>query len=113
MRGLGATGFSGFVTSWTRLPLIVVFPAAFVAGVQVPLLISLLGRGSEEVGRDVGLAYAWNTAGAIAGSLAGGFGLLPLLSAPGAWRLVVCLLALLGTTAAVFGRRVTPAVIAI
>src|SRR5438132_11142895 len=99
MRALGATGFSGFVTSWTLLTLIVVFPAAFVAGIQFPLLISLLGRGSEDVGRDVGLAYAWNTAGAIAGSLAGGFGLLPLLSAPGAWRLVITLLALLSVVA--------------
>ena len=99
MRALGATGFSGFVTSWTLLTLIVVFPAAFVAGIQFPLLISLLGRGSEDVGRDVGLAYAWNTAGAIAGSLAGGFGLLPLLSAPGAWRLVIILLALLSVVA--------------
>jgi hypothetical protein len=53
---------------------IVVLPAAFVSGVQFPLLIGLLGRGDKDVGRDVGLAYATNTAGAIAGSLAGGFG---------------------------------------
>ena len=61
-----------------------VLPAAFVAGVQFPLLIALLGRGDQHVGRQVGLTYAWNTAGAIVGSLAGGFGLLPLLTAPGA-----------------------------
>ena len=113
LRSLGASGFSGFVMAWSIVTLIVVFPAAFVSGIQFPLLIALLGRGEEGVGRDVGRAYAWNTAGAIAGSLAGGFGLLPLLSAPGAWRLVIVLLALPGVVAAVLGRRVVPAVIGI
>ncbi|HEX8251782.1 MAG TPA: fused MFS/spermidine synthase, partial [Thermoanaerobaculia bacterium] len=41
------------------------------------------------------------TVGAIAGSLAGGFGLLPLLSATGCWQLVVALLALLAIGALV------------
>src|SRR5439155_237394 len=57
-----------------------------------PLLGGLLGRGRERVGRDVGLAYAWNTAGSILGSLGGGFGLLPLLSATGTWVLAIILL---------------------
>jgi spermidine synthase len=102
LRAVGAEGFGGYVFGWTVVTLIVVFPAAVVAGVQFPLLISLLGSGDEDVGHHVGLAYAWNTAGAIAGSLAGGFGLLPLLTAPGTWRLVVVLLAV---TAIVFSRR--------
>ena len=105
LRTLGATGFSGFVISWTSIALIVVFPAAFVAGIQFPLLISLLGRGRDDVGRQVGLAYGWNTAGAIAGSLACGFGLLPLLSAPGAWRLAILLLAILGVAALIVATR--------
>jgi spermidine synthase/MFS family permease len=102
LRAVGAEGFGGYVFGWTVVTLIVVFPAAVVAGVQFPLLISLLGSGDENVGHQVGLAYAWNTAGAIAGSLAGGFGILPLLTAPGTWRLVVVLLAI---TAIVFSRR--------
>ena len=40
--------------------------------------------------------HAANTLGAIAGSLAGGFGLLPALSATGAWQLVVVVLAFVG-----------------
>ncbi|HET7710718.1 MAG TPA: fused MFS/spermidine synthase [Thermoanaerobaculia bacterium] len=95
LRPLGNIGFSGHLLSWTIITLIVVFPAALIAGVQFPILIALLGRGRENVGRDVGLAYAWNTFGAILGSLAGGFGLLPFLSATGAWRLVVAMLAIL------------------
>jgi spermidine synthase len=102
LRGLGVSGFGGYVLGWTIVTLIVVFPAAFIAGIQFPLLIALLGEGREHVGRQIGAAYAWNTAGAIAGSLAGGFGLLPLLSAPGVWRLVIILLAALSI---VFARR--------
>jgi spermidine synthase len=105
LRDLGAAGFSGHVTGWTLVTFIVVFPAACVAGYQFPLLIALLGRGSENVGRQIGAAYAWNTAGAIAGSLAGGFGLLPLLSAPGTWRLVALVLIALAAAAVVLAFR--------
>jgi spermidine synthase len=94
-RSLGALGFDGYVLSWLAITAIVVFPAAFVAGLQFPLLISLLGEGRTDVGRHVGAAYLWNTAGAIAGSIAGGFGLLPLLTAIGAWKAAVALLCLL------------------
>ncbi|HEX8954149.1 MAG TPA: spermidine synthase, partial [Polyangia bacterium] len=70
LRPLGSVGFYGFVAGWTAITTIVVFPAAFVSGVQFPLLIALYGHGRADVGRQVGNAYAWNTAGAIAGSLA-------------------------------------------
>ena len=96
LRSLGSFGFHGHVVAWLAVTMIVVFPASLVAGFQFPLLIALLGEGREAVARDVGMAYAWNTAGSILGSLAGGFGLLPLLTAPGAWRLVTVVLAMLG-----------------
>lgn len=92
LRPIGVIGFGGEVIGWSLVTLIVVFPAAFISGIQFPILISLLGRGRDDVGRQVGTTYAWNTAGAIAGSLAGGFGLMPALSAPGCWRLVAALL---------------------
>ena len=82
---------------------LVVLPPAIIAGYQFPMLIALFGQGRERLGRDVGLAYAANTAGAIVGSLAGGFGVLPWLSAPGAWRLVAIVLGALGVAAAVLG----------
>src|SRR5205085_1830320 len=109
LRGLGTLGFHGYVLGWTLIALVVIFPAAVIAGVQFPLLISLLGQGRDDVGSHVGLAYAWNTAGAIAGSLAGGFGLLPLLTAPGTWKLVVVLLAV----TAIVLRNVVPSAIAV
>ncbi|MEA2339387.1 MAG: spermidine synthase [Thermoanaerobaculia bacterium] len=105
LRNLGGIGFHGYVIGWSVIAGLAVFPAAFLSGLQFPLLISLLGTGRERVARHVGRAYAWNTLGAIAGSLAGGFGLLPLLTAPGVWRMVVVVLALLAMAASVMSRR--------
>ncbi|HUP49942.1 MAG TPA: fused MFS/spermidine synthase, partial [Thermoanaerobaculia bacterium] len=100
LRPLAMFGFAGDVIGWSIVTAVVVLPAAFISGVQFPILVALLGEGREDVGRHVGAAYAWNTAGAIAGALAGGFGLLPLLGAPGAWRLAAVVLVLLGIVAA-------------
>lgn len=93
LRPLGAgVGFAGYLAGWTAITFVVVFPTAFVAGLQFPMLVSLLGRGRSGVATDLGMAYAWNTAGSIAGSIAGGFGLLPLLTATGTWRAAVVVL---------------------
>ncbi len=101
VRPVGALGFGGYVLGWAAVTSVVVLPAAIVAGVQFPMLIALLGKGKKGVGGDVGTAYAFNTLGAIVGALAGGFGLLPFLSAPGCWRLVVVVLVATGIAAMV------------
>lgn len=106
LRPLGTVGFWGHVLGWSLVTMAVVLPAAIVAGYQFPMLVALLGRGRAEVGRQLGQTYAWNTLGAIAGSLAGGFGLLPALSAPGCWRLATVLLLALGLVAIVLAWRV-------
>jgi hypothetical protein len=98
-------GFNGQATGWAILAMIVILPAAIISGLQFPLLIALLGRGRRDLGRQVGQVTAWNTLGAMAGSLAGGFGLLPLLTAPGAWRMVVVLLAGLSLVALAMSSR--------
>ena len=105
VRSMGSAGLGALVVGWTLVTTFVVMPAAVVAGYQFPLLVGLLGAAERRVGRDVGAVYATNTLGAIAGSLAGGFGLLPLLSAPGAWRATVALLVGLAGVAAVSARR--------
>ena len=99
LRPLGAMEFAGLVSGWAIVTAIVVLPASFVAGVQFPMLIGLLGRGRDSVGSHTGFAYAANTGGAIAGALAGGFGLLPALTVLGCWRLVAWILAILGVAA--------------
>lgn len=108
LRTFRAFGLLGHALAWSIITALVVLPAAIVAGYQFPLLISLLGRGGHRVGRHVGAAYASNTAGAIAGSLAGGFVLLPALTAPGAWQLSVWLLALLAIIALALEQRKRP-----
>ena len=92
-------GFFATVMGWSVIASVVVLPAAIVGGFQFPLLIGLAGTGDDEIGTQLGRAFAANTAGAILGSLAGGFGLLPLLTAPGAWRLAIVLLVFLAVFA--------------
>jgi spermidine synthase len=94
-----------YVPGWLAVTAIVVLPAALVAGVQFPLLVALLGAGRERLARHVGRAYLWNTGGGIAGALGGGFGLLPLLTAPGCWAAVALLLAALSIASALVARR--------
>jgi spermidine synthase len=105
---LGAWSFVLEISVWAFITAIVVLPAAFVSGLQFPLLIGLLGRGNERVGRDVGLAYAANTLGGMGGALAGGFGLIPALTAPGCWRLAVVLLIAIAAGAISFDARRRP-----
>jgi len=112
---LARAGFAARIVGWAVIAGIVVLPPAIVAGYQFPLLIGLFGRGRERLGRQVGLAYATNTVGAIAGSLAGGFGLLPWLSATGVWRFASGCLLILGLGAVTLAvhqgvrRRIAPA----
>ncbi len=92
LQPLSNIGFYGNVFGWLLLSCVIVLPVAIIAGIQFPLLLGLLGSGREKIGTQTGAAYAWNTVGAIAGSLAGGFGFIPLLTATGTWKLVAFLL---------------------
>jgi spermidine synthase len=87
-RPMASLGFPALVFAWFTITLVVVFPAALVSGYQFPMLFALLGSGRARVARHVGVVYAFNTAGALLGSLLGGFVLLPRLGAVGAYRLV-------------------------
>ena len=70
-------------------------------GLPVPAADRAVRPRPRQRRRQIGLAYAANTVGAIAGSLAGGFLVLPLLSTPGAWRFAALCLVALGIAAAV------------
>ncbi len=97
--------FLAQVWNWFQVGAFVIFPAALVAGFQFPLLIAIAGTGKEHVGKHVGWTFAANTLGAISGSIAGGFFLLPVLTAPGLWKLSICLLLILGLTLLLAGQR--------
>jgi spermidine synthase len=61
------------------LAALVMFPPTIGLGAMFPLTLAGIGMTSGRAQRLVSRAYAWNTVGAIAGSLLGGFWLLPLL----------------------------------
>jgi spermidine synthase len=62
---------------------LVLLPGALLFGMTFPLTARVVCREGERVGRALGLTYAANTVGAIGGSLAGGFLLVPVLGLRG------------------------------
>lgn len=56
-----------------------IFLPTFLMGTTFPLAVRIVGLGRSGVGRPVGLAYGWNTAGAILGSFIGGFVFIPFV----------------------------------
>jgi len=66
---------------------LVVLPATLAMGIAFPLSVQLATASAERAGRSVGRVYLANTAGAILGSLAGSFALVPWLGSQGVVRL--------------------------
>jgi len=56
-----------------------ILPTALFLGAVMPLVVRAYASRLDSVGRDLGRAYAANTFGAIGGSFAGGFVVLPLV----------------------------------
>jgi spermidine synthase len=100
-----AFGFGGMILGFGVTSAALAALPSVLAGIQFPLLVGLLGEGRREAARQVGTAYAANTFGAILGSLAGGFFLIPWLTAPGCWRLAVALSLGLGFAALLLWER--------
>lgn len=73
-----AEGYAAYNLASGVIAVLVMFPAAFFAGMTLPLLtLALLRSGRGE--RSIGQAYAFNTIGAIVGVLAAVHLLMPLL----------------------------------
>ncbi len=88
-------GFGPLVAGWTLIVTGLAFLPSLIAGIQFPLLVSLLGRGNTGVGRELGRAYLCNTAGAILGSLLGGFVFIPMLGLRHCWLAVAAMIGLM------------------
>jgi spermidine synthase len=73
-----AEGYGLFNLASAGIALLVMFPAAFFAGMTLPLLTLALLRGGYGE-RAIGQAYAFNTVGAIVGVLAAVHLLMPIL----------------------------------
>ncbi len=77
------SGYDLFMAGSALVSLLVMFPAAYFAGMTLPLLtVALLRAGGSE--RRIGQVYASNTLGAIVGVLLAMYLLIPLLGVHGA-----------------------------
>lgn len=76
-----------------------VLPATLLLGALFPTLHRALARTAGESGPAAGRLYAWNTLGGVAGALAAGHLLLPLLGAQAAFAATAFLALLTGTLA--------------
>jgi spermidine synthase len=63
--------------------LVLLTPLGFLWGLAFPVGAACYNRSPARAGRSIGALYAWNTVGCIAGSLAAGFVLIPLLGSAG------------------------------
>ena len=85
VRDQGPTVLARFVRTDLRLMAVLcaatVLPAALLMGATFPVAARLWAAGTRGLGRRLGGVYAGNVAGAIVGSLAGGFVLVPIVGA--------------------------------
>ncbi len=81
-------------------------PMTIAFGLAFPFAVALATRTDETVSRDLGLIYAVNTTGAIAGALLAGFALISWLGLHGTIRTVM-LLAAAGAAAVLWAGQVT------
>lgn len=85
-----ARGFVAFLAAASLRAVPIVLPPTILSGMALPIAARVFATAGTRVGRDVGVVYAANTAGAIAGALVAGLVLLPSLGAP---RALACLAA--------------------
>jgi spermidine synthase len=90
-RGLARTALFGAA---------ILMPLTLCIGASFPLAVRILAQRAQDAAFASARVYAWNTVGAIAGALAGGFVLIPALRFEGAIRLAVLASAGLAVAAA-------------
>lgn len=78
---------------------LLLLPMTLAIGMTYPLAVRVLARDADDAAPASARVYAWNTVGAILGSLAAGFVLIPLMKYEGAIRIAVWASAALGIAA--------------
>src|SRR6187549_2273428 len=78
---------------------LLLLPMTIAIGMTYPLAVRVLASDAEEAAPVSARVYAWNTVGAIVGSLAAGFVLIPALKYEGSIQVAVCASAALGVAA--------------
>ena len=100
IRGLPNVALASKVNLSLGFMFLVVALPATVFGTVLPALFRWCSRSLTTLGSDIGRLYAWNTVGAIAGSFASGFVMLPLLGLNASLLLLGLLYALLAAALA-------------
>ena len=78
---------------------LLLLPMTIAIGMTYPLAVRVLARDADDAAPASARVYAWNTVGAIVGSLAAGFVLIPALKYEGAIHVAVVASAALGIAA--------------
>jgi hypothetical protein len=79
---IGAGSSAGLAAN-AALAMAILVPPALAIGTTFPFAVRVLARGPEDASPASARVYAWNTAGAITGSIAAGFFVLPALGYAG------------------------------
>jgi len=109
VRSIYVTGGEGtfFAFSLVRFALtftLLLVPTTLM-GATLPLLSKAVARERDRIGRDVGVLYALNTAGACAGVFLAGFVLIERFGIPGTRGIAIALNIAVGIAACLVGRR--------
>lgn len=81
-RHIGAGSSAGLLAN-AALAMAILVPPALAIGTTFPFAVRVLARGPADASPASARVYAWNTAGAITGSIAAGFFVLPALGYAG------------------------------
>jgi spermidine synthase len=90
-----------FGPGWLPLALVLIVPVTTIFGYTFPLTVRLFVGRADEASRAVGLAYAANTAGCVAGTVLAGFVLIPELGTSASIIVVGLVLAVFGGALAI------------
>ncbi|NNE08135.1 MAG: fused MFS/spermidine synthase [Gemmatimonadetes bacterium] len=95
-----------FTTIRFLISLLLLLPPTTLMGGTLPILSRYFTRSSEGVGGTTGWLYAWNTFGAVAGTLVSGFLLIPTAGVAGSNRIAAFLAIGVGVTTWLLAKQV-------
>ena len=110
-RRIGAGGPAGLPAN-AALAIAILLPPSLAIGATFPFAVRVLARGAVDAGPASARVYAWNTLGAIVGSIATGFAVLPRFGFAGALAVALAANLALGAAAAWRAPRRAPALLA-
>jgi spermidine synthase len=87
--------------AWLPVAVVLILPVTVTFGYTFPLTVRLFAGSADQASRGVGLVYAANTAGCVAGTVLAGFVLIPTLGTSASIIMVGLVLAVFGGALAI------------